>query len=120
MCNINDVRLIDRRELLDISQQRFRTENALDVWKHIPGIGIPGTYVRESTFSTMEQVKYENKNRMADETPDHRLRLATFNILTSCISLFTSRKWMSREHAVVLFTCTRLSATNARLCGSQP
>jgi len=81
MCNFNDVRLIDCREYLDISQQRFRTENALDVWKHTPGIGIPGTYVRESIFSTMKQVKSKHKIRMVDETSDHSLRLGTTNIL---------------------------------------
>jgi len=37
------------------------------------------TYVGESTFSTMKQVKSKNKNRMADETLDDSLRLATTN-----------------------------------------
>ena len=35
------------------------------------------TYVCESTFPAMKQVKSENRNRMADETPDHSLRIAT-------------------------------------------
>jgi len=34
------------------------------------------TYVCESIFSTMKQVKFENRNRMADETLDDSLRLA--------------------------------------------
>jgi len=37
------------------------------------------TYVCESTFSTMKQVKSENRTRMADEKTDHSLRLATSN-----------------------------------------
>jgi len=37
------------------------------------------TYVCESTFSTMKQVKSKNKNRMASETLDDSLRLATNN-----------------------------------------
>jgi len=37
------------------------------------------TYVCESTFSTMKQVKSKNKNRMAGETLDDSLRLATNN-----------------------------------------
>jgi len=34
------------------------------------------TYVCESTFSTMRQVKSKNRNRMADKTQDDILRLA--------------------------------------------
>jgi len=37
------------------------------------------TYVWESTFSAMNQVKSKNRNRMADETLDDSLRLATPN-----------------------------------------
>jgi len=83
MCNIYDV-ILDCRELLEISQQsqvsqteRIRTKSAFDVWKHI-------RYVRESTFSTMKQVKAvkaKNRNQPADETPHHSLRLATTNVL---------------------------------------
>ena len=55
----------DCRELLKISEerffkQRFRTKIALDVY----------TYMGVRKFSTMKQVKSENKNRMADETLD--------------------------------------------------
>jgi len=39
------------------------------------------TYVYESTFSTLKQVKSENRSRMADEKSDHGLRLAISNIL---------------------------------------
>ena len=53
------------KELLKISQrrkifqtERFRTEIALDIY----------TYVWGSKFSTMKQVKPENRHRMADET----------------------------------------------------
>jgi len=35
------------------------------------------TYVFESTFSTMKQVKSKNTNRMADETLDDSLRLVS-------------------------------------------
>jgi len=35
------------------------------------------TYVHESTFSTMNQIKSKNSNRMADETLDGILRFAT-------------------------------------------
>jgi len=38
------------------------------------------TYVCEGTFSTMKQVKSKNRHRMADETLDDSLRLATTNI----------------------------------------
>jgi len=72
MCNTNGVR--DRRKLLKICQQRwksqierFRTKNARVVWKRTCG---------ESTFSTMKQVKSKNRNRMAGETLDDSLRLA--------------------------------------------
>jgi len=37
------------------------------------------TYVCESTFFTMKQVKPENRNRMTDETLDNRFQLATTN-----------------------------------------
>jgi len=37
------------------------------------------TYVYESTFSTMKQVKSKSRNRMADETLDDNLRLAATN-----------------------------------------
>jgi len=37
------------------------------------------TYVCESTFSTMKQVKSKNRNWMADKTMDDSLRLATIN-----------------------------------------
>ena len=36
-------------------------------------------YVCESTFSTMKQVKFKNRNRMANETLDACLRLAAAN-----------------------------------------
>jgi len=78
MCNTSGIK--DCRELLEISQQRkisqterFRTKNALDVWKHIR--------VCESTFSTMKQVKSKNRNRMADEALDDRLRLAPLTLV---------------------------------------
>ena len=65
MYNTNGVG--DCRELLKISQrrkvfqtERFRTEIALDVY----------TYVCVSKFSTIKQVKSENRNRIADETLD--------------------------------------------------
>jgi len=38
---------------------------------------IGNTYVRESTCSTMNQVKSKNRNRMADAILYDRLRLAT-------------------------------------------
>jgi len=37
------------------------------------------TSVCENSFSTMKQVKSENRNRMADETLDGTRRLATTN-----------------------------------------
>jgi len=37
------------------------------------------TYVRESTFYTMKQVKSKNRNRMVDDTVNDSLRLATTN-----------------------------------------
>jgi len=65
MYNTNGVG--DCRELLKISQrrkifqtERFRTEIALDIY----------TYVCVSKFSTMKQLKSENRHRMADETLD--------------------------------------------------
>ena len=38
------------------------------------------TYICESTFSRMKEVKYKNRNRMIDETLEDSLRLATTNI----------------------------------------
>jgi len=40
---------------------------------------IYSAYVRESTFSTMKQVKFINRNRMTDETLVDSRRLATTN-----------------------------------------
>ena len=37
------------------------------------------TYVCESIFSTMDQVKSKNRNGIADETLDDSLRLSTSN-----------------------------------------
>ena len=37
------------------------------------------TYMCESTFSTMKQIKSKNRNRMIDETLEDSLRLATTN-----------------------------------------
>jgi len=73
MHNTNGVRP-DCRELLEVSQQRqiseterFRTVNALIVWK---------TYVYKSAMFKIKQVKSKNRNRMADETLDDSRRLA--------------------------------------------
>ena len=38
------------------------------------------TYVCESTFSTMKQIKSKNRNRMVNETLENSLRLATTNV----------------------------------------
>ena len=39
------------------------------------------TYVCESTFSTMKEVKSKNRNRMTDETLDDSLRLAPLKLV---------------------------------------
>jgi len=49
-------------------------------------------YVCECTFSTLKQVKGKNRNRMADETPDHSLRLASTNIL-----VLLKERWCQRS-----------------------
>jgi len=38
------------------------------------------TYVCERRFSIMKQVKSQDRNGLADETPDHSLRFSTTNI----------------------------------------
>ena len=73
MCNSNGVR--DCRELLDItvvSKNRFLKLKNFALKMHSM---FGCTYVCESTFSTMKQVKSKNRNQMADETLDDSLRL---------------------------------------------
>jgi len=42
------------------------------------------TYVRESRFSTVKQVNFKNRNRMADETTDQDLQTALSEGHISC------------------------------------
>jgi len=73
MCNSNGVR--DCRELLDItvvSKNRFLKLKNVALTMHSM---FGSTYVCESTFSTMKQVKSKNRNLTADETLDDSLRL---------------------------------------------
>jgi len=60
-----------------VSKDRFR--KLKDFPLTIPSTfgNIYSTYVCESTFSTTKQVKFKNRNSMAEETLDDRPRRAT-------------------------------------------
>jgi len=77
MYNIDGDRL-DGREPMEISQQRYISQTERFRTKMHSMFG--NTYVYESIFCTMKQVKFKNRNRMANQRLDDGLRLATTNI----------------------------------------
>jgi len=55
-------------------------------------------YVCESTFSTMKQIKYKKRNRMADETLEDIFRLAITNTGIDKVTTMSEKPWPQASH----------------------